>query len=159
MPARSAKTTFRNEADTEAFAAWLAPRLRVGDIVLLDGNIGSGKSFLARCLILARLAEPEDIPSPTFTIVQTYDDRSGIEIWHLDLYRLTDPSEVLELGLEAAMSEAICLVEWPDRYGDQWPETYLRLRLSTNDQSGARDVSAEASSDRWAKILDHIDDL
>ena len=74
------------------------------------------------------LGEAEDVPSPTFTLVQVYQD-AGVEIWHADLYRLTHPDEVWELGLDQAFETAICLVEWPDRLGNHRPEGALTIRL------------------------------
>jgi tRNA threonylcarbamoyladenosine biosynthesis protein TsaE len=115
-------------ADADATAhlgRWFAQRLRAGDCVLLEGPIGAGKSHFARALIQARLGRAEDVPSPTFTLVQTY--QADVEIWHADLYRLTHPDEVLELGLDAAFDTAICLVEWPDRLGRLAPAGALRL--------------------------------
>lgn len=117
---------------TAALGERLAARLRPGDTVLLEGPIGAGKSHLARALIRARLGRMEDVPSPTFTLVQTYD-ADATEIWHADLYRLTHPDEVLELGLDEAFSTAICLVEWPDRLGPHVPPGALRLRLAATD--------------------------
>ena len=102
---------------TAAFARALAPELRAGDTLLLDGPVGAGKSHFARALIRARLQNPaEDVPSPTFTLVQTYD--GDPPVWHADLYRLTDAAEVDELGLTDALPEAIALIEWPDRMGE-----------------------------------------
>jgi tRNA threonylcarbamoyl adenosine modification protein YjeE len=109
---------------TEALAARLASRLEAGDCLLLDGPVGAGKTTFARALVGARRAaaglRPEEVPSPTFTLVQTYAT-DGPEIWHADLYRLGDPEEIAELGLEDAFAEAICLVEWPDRLGAAAP--------------------------------------
>ena len=95
---------------TEALGRKLAALARPGDVVLLEGPIGAGKSCLARAFIRARLGDQEEVPSPTFTLVQVYDDR-GTEIWHADLYRLTHPDEVWELGLDQAFETSICLVE------------------------------------------------
>jgi tRNA threonylcarbamoyladenosine biosynthesis protein TsaE len=120
--------TLPTEADTAALGVRLAGLARPGDCILLEGPIGAGKSSLARAFIRARLGREEEVPSPTFTLVQTYD-AGGVEIWHADLYRLTHPDEVWELGLEDAFQTGICLVEWPDRLGPHVPEGALRLRL------------------------------
>ncbi|MFN3276543.1 MAG: tRNA (adenosine(37)-N6)-threonylcarbamoyltransferase complex ATPase subunit type 1 TsaE [Paracoccus sp. (in: a-proteobacteria)] len=105
-----------DETLTAGLARMLAADLAPGQTVLLDGPVGAGKTHFARAFIRARQgALAEDVPSPTFTLVQTYADPMGTEIWHADLYRLTDPSELDELGLDDAMREAICLIEWPDR--------------------------------------------
>lgn len=118
-----------DEVATDRLASWLAARLQAGDCVLLDGPIGAGKSHLARALIRARLGRFEDVPSPTFTLVQVYE-ADGVEIWHADLYRLSHPDEVRELGLADAFAKAICLVEWPDRMGALAPPGALRLSLA-----------------------------
>ena len=114
---------------TDRLARLFAHGLNAGDAVLLAGPIGAGKSHLARALIRERLGNPgEDVPSPTFTLVQTYP--SDPPIWHADLFRLTHPDEVLELGLDAAFRSAIALVEWPDRLGADTPETAITVTLS-----------------------------
>ncbi|MDP3193963.1 tRNA (adenosine(37)-N6)-threonylcarbamoyltransferase complex ATPase subunit type 1 TsaE [Tabrizicola sp.] len=115
-------------ADTEALGHRLAVLAKPGDVILLEGPIGAGKSCLARAFIRSRLGREEDVPSPTFTLVQVYE-ADGVEIWHADLYRLTHPDEVWELGLDDAFTSAICLVEWPDRLGAHVPPDALRLRL------------------------------
>ncbi|MHA7886161.1 tRNA (adenosine(37)-N6)-threonylcarbamoyltransferase complex ATPase subunit type 1 TsaE [Roseicyclus sp.] len=119
---------------TGALAVRLARLLRPGDTLLLQGQLGAGKSHVARAAIRALIGpggERAEVPSPTFTLVQVYDTASG-EVWHADLYRLTDPAEAEELGLEAAMEEAICLVEWPDRLAPDWPEGAVCLRLAAD---------------------------
>jgi tRNA threonylcarbamoyladenosine biosynthesis protein TsaE len=116
------------EAQTAALGMRLAGLARPGDVILLHGPIGAGKSHLARAFIRARLGRAEEVPSPTFTLVQVYDAPGG-DIWHADLYRLTHPDEVWELGLDDAFTRAICLVEWPDRLGRHLPEGALHIRL------------------------------
>jgi tRNA threonylcarbamoyladenosine biosynthesis protein TsaE len=113
---------------TEALGRRLADLARPGDAILLEGPIGAGKSCLARAFIRARLGREEEVPSPTFTLVQVYEAQ-GTEIWHADLYRVTHPDEVWELGLDDAFASAICLVEWPDRLGAHVPPNALRIRL------------------------------
>lgn len=105
-----------DETLTAALARMLAATARPGQVFLLDGPVGAGKTHFARAFIQARQGGmAEDVPSPTFTLIQTYSDPMGTEIWHADLYRLTDPSELDELGLDDAHNNAICLIEWPDR--------------------------------------------
>jgi tRNA threonylcarbamoyladenosine biosynthesis protein TsaE len=119
-------TLFLADADeTTRLGAWFAAHLRAGDCVLLEGSIGAGKSHFARAFIQARLGRAEDVPSPSFTLVQTYT--ADVEVWHADLYRLSHPDEVLELGLDEAFDTAICLIEWPDRLGKLTPRSALRL--------------------------------
>ncbi len=130
----------RDEAATEALAIQLARLLATGDALLLSGALGAGKTHLARALIRARLSSPaEPVPSPSFTLVQIYDAPDGAQIWHADLYRLGDPGDVLELGLDEALDHAICLIEWPDRLAPNWPEAAVMLHLER-----ARDESRVA---------------
>ncbi len=144
---------------TERIAAQLGAQLVQGDTVLLSGPVGAGKSHFARALIqsrLARLGRQEDVPSPTFTLVQSYD-LDDVELWHADLYRLSDTYEVVELGLEQAFEEAICLVEWPERLGDLAPAEALHLSLDAGDGPEARMLSFSGSSSRWRSVLDALD--
>lgn len=129
-----------DELATTELATRMAPLLKIGDCILLQGAIGAGKTAFARALIRARLGRQEDVPSPTFTLVQTYDDPKG-DIWHCDLYRLTHPDEALELGLIDALDSAICLIEWPDRLGSDQPKNAARLSFST--EKDARHVTAK----------------
>ena len=94
---------------TAQFATNLAGSLAAGDVILLEGDVGAGKTHFARALIQSLLDTPEDVPSPTFTLVQTYQTPKG-DIWHADLYRLTSPLEIEELGLTDAFETGICLV-------------------------------------------------
>lgn len=138
---------------TAALARALAPRLGAGDVLLLSGPLGAGKSHFARALILARLAEfdaEEDIPSPSFTLVQSYE-AGPLEIWHVDLYRLSSPDETEELGLDDAFRDALVLLEWPERLEDRQPAGALTLRFEvTGPDSRRLHVSGDA---RWAARL------
>ncbi|WP_043919663.1 tRNA (adenosine(37)-N6)-threonylcarbamoyltransferase complex ATPase subunit type 1 TsaE [Jannaschia aquimarina] len=121
-----------DEEATRRLGQALARSLTRGDTVLLSGEVGAGKTALARAVIQSAQEMsgqgPEDVPSPTFTLVQTYRT-AGPEIWHADLYRLTDPSEIDELGLLPAFDDAICLIEWPDRLGDLRPSDAIEIAL------------------------------
>ena len=142
---------------TAALARRLGEVLVEGDTVLLSGDVGAGKTHFARALIQSLLATPEDVPSPTFTLVQVYDAASGTEIWHADLYRLSDPSETEELGLTEAMEQAICLIEWPDRLATLRPQDALDITLAATDVEDHRILSATWSDPKWdAKLIDWI---
>lgn len=133
----------------------LSALLRPGDTVLLEGPIGAGKSHVARAIIQHRLAledRMEDIPSPTFTLVQTYETERA-EIWHADLYRLSDPDEIIELGLDTAFQTGICLIEWPDRLGTDRPDHALTLTLTPNGDG--RMATLRGASD-WAARLTNV---
>lgn len=135
---------------TAALAVTLGAHFRSGDCLLLSGPIGAGKSHFARSLIQSLLPAPEDVPSPTFTLVQTYD--ADVEIWHADLYRLTDPNEVDELGLTEAFDTALCLIEWPDRLGDLAPPNALSLKFDTTTNPETRNLTISWTAPRWAEI-------
>ncbi len=147
MPPLLATRHLSDEHATTALARAFAPLLGAGDTLLLSGGIGAGKTHFARALILSRLATPEDIPSPTFTLVQTYD-APGLTIWHCDLYRLGDPSEVIELGLDEAMDTALCLIEWPDRLGDLTPQGALHLHFEPGARGDGRQLALHGP-DSW----------
>lgn len=139
-----------DEAATEAFGAALAETLRPGDVVALYGTLGAGKTTLARGL-LHGLGHRGDVASPTFPIVQTYDPpATRLPVWHVDLYRIEDPAELMEIGLDDARDDAVLLVEWPERLPRLWPET-LRLTLAIRED-GARALTASvppAWGARW----------
>ncbi len=141
-----------DEAAMAAFAAQIAPLVTAGDTLLLSGEIGAGKSAFARGFIRAKLGRMEDVPSPTFTLVQTYDTDEG-EIWHCDLYRLTHPDEALELGLDEAFESAICLIEWPDRLGDAAPDTALHLEFVAGPV--AHHITVSGSAEWQARLKAH----
>ncbi|MFN3970063.1 MAG: tRNA (adenosine(37)-N6)-threonylcarbamoyltransferase complex ATPase subunit type 1 TsaE [Gemmobacter sp.] len=115
-------------AATDRLGLVLARVAGPGDTLLLEGPIGAGKTHLARALIRARLGLATEVPSPTFTLVQTYGDGAGA-IWHADLYRLGHPDEARELGLDEAFDRALCLIEWPERMRGHLPPDALWIRL------------------------------
>lgn len=139
IPAPDLTLFLRDDDATARLGRWFAPRLAAGDCVLLEGPIGAGKSHFARALIRARLGREEDVPSPTFTLVQVYE-AEGADLWHADLYRLSHPDEAFELGLEDAFATAICLVEWPDRLCRAAPAGAIRLRLGAEGDGRRADL-------------------
>ena len=128
----------KREAETAEAGAALARMARVGEVITLSGPLGVGKTALARGFI-EELGHEGEVPSPSFAIVQPYEDLDP-PVWHVDLYRIEDPSEIEELGLDAA-AEAILLVEWPERAGEMWPDA-LALSLAFT-QDGDRILTAE----------------
>jgi tRNA threonylcarbamoyladenosine biosynthesis protein TsaE len=155
MSNSAASTVFSTPDDTSAFATAFAQTLVPGDVILLQGDIGAGKTHFARSAIQSLLSHPEDIPSPTFTLVQIYEAAVG-EIWHADLYRLTSPDEAIELGLDQAFEGAICFVEWPDRMGSMTPENALTLTLKTADQTDERVALFEWSDSKWTARIANL---
>ncbi len=132
-----------SEAATATLAAALGTHLQVGDLVALRGDLGAGKTTLARALIRARLGHPDEaVPSPTFTLLQTYDDAAA-PIAHFDLYRVEDPSELVEMGWDDALADAIALVEWPEHAGALLPARRIDVTLSFGDSEGTRRVTIE----------------
>lgn len=115
-----------DEADLAAVAARIAAVLRPGDVIALSGDLGAGKTTFARG-VLRGLGWTGEVPSPSFTLVQTYDIVPLV--WHVDLYRLDSADEAEALGLDDVWDEAAVLIEWPERLGDRLPSHALRLRL------------------------------
>lgn len=152
MTSRHITLTLPSPEATCLLAQRIGAALRPSDVLLLSGQIGAGKTHFARCLIQSLLVTPEDVPSPTFTLVQTYDTIAG-ELWHADLYRLTGPNESVELGLTEAFESAICLVEWPDRLQDLAPRDALHLAFAATQEDDTRQLSLDWQAPRWDALL------
>ena len=149
-----ARFTTTSPEQTAHVAAQIAQRLHAGDTLLLTGDIGAGKTHFARAAIQSLQEEPEDVPSPTFTLVQIYDTRAG-ELWHADLYRLSGPDEIVETGLLDALDTSICVIEWPDRLGPDAPSHALTLSFETTEQEDSRRIICTSSDPaRWAHRLE-----
>jgi tRNA threonylcarbamoyladenosine biosynthesis protein TsaE len=145
---------------TDRIARRLAEITSPGDTLLLSGELGAGKTHFARAFIRHATGPDVEVPSPSFTLVQTYETDRG-EIWHADLYRLGGPDEIVELGLDLAMEEARCLVEWPERMAPDWPPgaVLLRLELVPGGDEGLRDLrilapDRSALAERLASALE-----
>lgn len=138
-----------DENALQQFAATFAKALRPGDCVALHGDLGAGKTTFARAVIRAAsddFYESLDVPSPTFTLVQLYD--APVPIAHMDLYRLNDPHELDDLGLDSALQSGAALIEWPNRAEDNLPDNLINLSLSEPDEDhGARILEIDAPSD------------
>lgn len=143
-----------DESATERLGEAVAAHLGRGEAVCLSGPLGAGKSTLARALIRAWVGRAdEDVPSPTFTLVQTYEG-GPFPIAHFDLYRLKRPEEAFELGLDEALDEGAALIEWPERLNGAQPADRLAIDFAITD-AGARRVRLTGHG-AWA---DHDRDL
>lgn len=153
-----------DEAATAGLARAVAAHLRPGDVLGLTGGLGTGKSVFARALIEARLAalgRAEAVPSPSFTLVQTYDLET-VELWHADLYRLDTLDEIFELGLEDAFGSTICLVEWADRLAEcrMWPARSLGIDLNFEPgNETARRARLTARGGGWDWLADMLAEI
>lgn len=138
-------------AATVRFAGRLAPRLRGGGVVALRGPLGAGKTFLARALAQA-LGVTDQVPSPTFTLVQRYET-PGLILHHFDLYRLDAPTELEELGWDEALAEGLALIEWPERAGDALPCDRLEIALDL-EEPGGRQAALTPLGAAWTARLE-----
>lgn len=130
------QVNLRTLDDTERLAARVAVRAVAGDFIGLSGPLGAGKTAFARAFLMAMAAHqkapaPAEVPSPTFTLVQSYE-LGALEVAHYDLYRIDSPEEADELGLDEAQVRGIVLVEWPERLGDRLPRDRLDIALSVD---------------------------
>lgn len=127
-PCRAEDLRLEDEAATARLGTALAEVLGMGDAICLTGPLGAGKSTLARALIRARTTPDEDVPSPTFTLVQFYEG-ADLSIAHFDLYRLTSPDEAFEIGLDEALEDGAVIIEWPQRLEGRLPPHRLDIEL------------------------------
>jgi tRNA threonylcarbamoyladenosine biosynthesis protein TsaE len=139
-------------AATLALGRRLGRRLAPGDVVCLSGDLGAGKTTLARGVIEAWTGEAEEAPSPTYTLVQTYLGAAG-DLWHADLYRLQRPEDAWELGLEDAFASAACLIEWPALLEGRLPRDRLDIAL---DFAGEGRRATLRGHGAWRARLDAI---
>ena len=143
-----------DDTATAALGARLGAAARPGDVIALYGDLGAGKTTLARGLIQHLIGAGTEAPSPTFTLVQTYQGPS-FPIWHFDLYRLNEPGEARELGLEEAV-DGLALIEWPERLGRDLPHQRLEVRLSfgSPERIGAGRIARLVDLDDWSARID-----
>ena len=144
-----------DEAATAALGRAIAPLLRTGDALLLDGPLGMGKSTLARGLIRALAGTDVEVPSPTFTLVQFYETSPPVA--HFDLYRLERSAEAAEIGLDEALDVGAAVIEWPERLGED-PEAWLgpdRLTIRLNEDGAGR-VATVSGAGRWEQAVKEI---
>lgn len=125
--------------ELEALAAMFVATLKKGDVVYMQGDLGAGKTTFVRSAIQSTLGKDEFVPSPTFTLVQTYE--ADPSIWHYDLYRLQDPEEVLELGMDEAFQSGITFIEWPTRMGNVYTSRHYVVDIQSTDQEDLRKVA------------------
>ncbi len=150
------RLTLDGEEATAELAAEIAALAEDGDVIALSGELGTGKTTFARAF-LREWGVREEIPSPTFTLVQTYELEAGT-VWHFDLYRLENPDDALELDIEDAFTEGISLIEWPENLGAYLPWERLDLRFAIGEREDVRLVEIEGT-DEWADRLRELEGL
>ena len=160
MPALDAPLLVDNrvmasEAETAAVAAAIAPLAVAGDVFALWGGLGCGKTVFARGFVRAWMGVGEEVPSPTFTLVQTYDAPPPLQapIYHFDLFRIRTADEAIELGIEDAFTAGVALIEWPARLDSWLPERRLDVILADGDRADARRLSM-AGPPSWHRRLE-----
>ena len=140
------------EEDTAELAGKIAAICRIGDVWALSGTLGAGKSVFARAFIKS-LTKVDDVPSPTFTLVQTYN-AEAFEIYHYDLYRLENPAEIFELGVEHSFYSGVNLVEWPEKMGSFAPRDMWNINIEID--KGIRKITITAPDEEKANRLKSI---
>lgn len=145
--------------ETALLAARVGAQVSAGDVIALWGDLGVGKTAFARGLIRDLTSPEEEVPSPTFTLVQIYEPSAAAPLWHFDLYRLTGPEEIWELGFDDALEEAVSLIEWPERLGRQLPMRRLDVELCFDPAAGptARGVRLVGRGPDWARRVERLE--
>ncbi|HTH96102.1 MAG TPA: tRNA (adenosine(37)-N6)-threonylcarbamoyltransferase complex ATPase subunit type 1 TsaE [Stellaceae bacterium] len=142
-------------AATERLGRNLAGLAAPRDVLALHGDLGMGKTTLARAFVRQATGfADEEVPSPTFTLVQTYDTRIGT-VWHIDAYRLKHPDEIWELGFEEALADGILVIEWPERLGAHLPQRRLDIHLDAADAGRRARLFSNATD--WSERLTHLE--
>lgn len=140
----------KTEAETEYLAGELAKISHAGDVWALFGTLGMGKSVFSRAFV-KKLTEASEVPSPTFTLVQTYS-APDFEIYHYDLYRLKSPEEIWELNIEEAVYTGVCLIEWPEKMGAYLPKNLFKVNISALPAGGRRFEIVVNSKDKKERL-------
>lgn len=156
-----AKLLLKTELDTKRLASSLADEAAAGDVICLHGKLGAGKTTFVRAFIRTLTSENEVVPSPSYTIIQTYEIRKAgrvMDIYHADLYRISDLSELSELGLDEAFETSISLIEWPDCAASILPDNRLEIYLDFGITEDQRRVCLYGQA-RWKPILDALKEL
>ena len=140
-----------SEEETVNIAKKFATKLNKGNIICLYGNLGMGKSVFARSIIRQLTNNNnEEVPSPTFTLVQTYNSNIA-EIYHYDLYRINDPEEIWELNWEEATINSITIIEWPEKLGYLMPDEYIRIDISSDSDKIQRIINISSQNEKANK--------
>ncbi len=140
-----------NEYQAKLFATNLSNILQAGDIIALWGDVGAGKTTLARHLIKNLCGDKINVPSPTFSLLQIYDT-AKFQIWHMDLYRINAPEDVFELGVEDAFHDCLSLIEWPDKMAGYLPVKRLDMVISVDIKNNHRNIYLQGD-ENWALRL------
>lgn len=127
------KCLSQSEKDTISFAKKFAKTLKGDEIIALWGTLGMGKTVFTKAIIQELTGRKEDVPSPTFTLLQTYDTPLG-EVFHFDFYRLKSPEEAYEIGIEDAFESGVCLIEWPEKIGGLLPKRAINIYFKMTDK-------------------------
>ncbi len=146
--------TTRSEEETSELARKIAESLKTElgvtpRSIFLNGTLGAGKSVFARSIIRTLMDDNNlNVPSPTFTLVQSYDAPDGFPIHHLDLYRLEDPEEIFELGWNDLQAEGLSIIEWPEKLGPYAPHERIEITIESEGQDGPRHITIDGSEEK-----------